>query len=137
MKHPRCENSTENIGKIRRSLTLLKDSQAVFTNLEKLYLYRYVFTKGVEADYQIELPDIFQIEDQDIRYYLERMLKDQENVDYADITFYEDTLLWIGREYQKRHIKYVEISDTTLVKKEQSAAKMLEQMHHMLPQILY
>ena len=126
-------NSTENINKIRQSLSILKDSQAVFTNLEKLYLYRYVFTKGVEADYQIELPDIFQIEDQDIRYYLERMLKDQENADYAAITFYEDTLLWIGREYQKRHINYVEISDTTLVKKERSAARMLEQIHHILP----
>lgn len=127
------ENSTENINKIRNSLSILKDSQAVFTNLEKLYLYRYVFTKGVVADYKIELPDTFGIEDQDICQYLERMLKDLENEDYADITFYEDTLLWIGREYQKRHIKYVEISDTTLVKKEFVAARMLEQMHHILP----
>ena len=44
------EHSTENINKIRKSLMILKDSQAVFTNLEKLYLYRYVFTKGVTAD---------------------------------------------------------------------------------------
>lgn len=127
------ENSTENINKIRKSLSLLKGSQAVFTNLEKLYLYRYVFTKGVEADYKIKLPDDFGIEDQDICHYLERALKDLENENYADITFYEDTLLWIGREYQKRHIKYVEISDTTLVKKEISAARMLEQIHHILP----
>lgn len=127
------EHSAENINKIRQSLSILKDSQAVFTNLEKLYLYRYVFTKGVEADYTIQLPDIHQIEDQDICYYLDRMLKDQENDDYADLTFFEDTLLWIGREYQKRHIKYVEISDTTLVKKDISAARMLEQIHHALP----
>ena len=127
------ENSTENINKIRKSLSILKDSQAVFTNLEKLYLYRYVFTKGVAADYKIDLPEMIEIEDQDICNYLERMLRDRENPNYADITFYEDTLLWIGREYQKRHIKYVEISDTTLVKKEISAARMLEQIHHILP----
>lgn len=127
------ENSTENINKIRKSLTLLKDSQAVFTNLEKLYLYRYVFTKGVESEEKIKLPETFAIEDTDICRYLEQMLRDNENPDYADITFYEDTLLWIGREYQKRHIKYVEISDTTLVKKEMAAAKMLEQIHHILP----
>ena len=127
------ENSTENINRIRKSLSILKDSQAVFTNLEKLYLYRYVFTKGVESDYKIELQNLDQIEDKDICRYLERMLKDLENENYADITFYEDTLLWIGREYQKRHIKYVEISDTTLVKKDISAARMLEQIHHILP----
>lgn len=127
------ENSAENINKIRRSLTLLKDSQAVFTNLEKLYLYRYVFTKGVEADYKIDLRNWEQIDDQDICAYLERALDDLNNADYADITFYEDTLLWIGREYQKKHIKYVEISDTTLVKKEISCAGMLEQIHHILP----
>lgn len=127
------ENSTENINKIRKSQSILKDSQAVFTNLEKLYLYRYVFTKGVAADYKIELPDIELIEDQDIRHYLKRAIADFDNENYANLTFYEDTLLWIGREYQKRHIKYVEISDTTLVKKEAVAAKMLEQIHHILP----
>lgn len=127
------ENSTENINKIRLSLTLLKDSQAVFTNLEKLYLYRYVFTKGVEADYKVVLKNVSEIEDPDIVMYLERMQKDLENVDYAKNTFYEDTLLWIGREYQKRHIQYVEISDTTLVKKEIAAARMLEQIHRILP----
>ena len=127
------EHSTENINKIRKSLCLLKDSQAVFTNLEKLYLYRYVFTKGVEADYKINLVNTWKIEDQDIRRYLERALRDYQDEDFADITFYEDTLLWIGREYQKRHIKYVEISDTTLVKKDTSAVRMLEQIHHIMP----
>lgn len=127
------EASTENINKIRLSLTLLKDSQAVFTNLEKLYLYRYVFTKGVEADYKIPLGDFSGIEDTDICNYLKRMLEDLETEAYASNTFYEDTLLWIGREYQKRHIKYIEISDTTLVKKDISAARMLEQIHHILP----
>ncbi len=127
------EHSTENINKIRRSLSLLKDSQAVFTNLEKLYLYRYVFTKGVEAAYKIDLINIEAIDDQDIRDYLQRMLSDCEKGQYARNTLYEDTLLWIGREYQKRHIRYVEISDTTLVKKEVSAARMLKQIHRILP----
>ena len=109
-------NSTDNINRIRRSLSILKDSQAVFTNLEKLYLYRYVFTKGLPSDYRIDLPDFRGIEDQDIRNYLKQMLEDSERHQFADLTLYEDTLLWIGREYEKRHIQYVEISDTTLVK---------------------
>ena len=127
------ENATENINRIRKSLSILKDSQAVFTNLEKLYLYRYVFTKGVEADYKIELEHQDKIEDQDIRIYLKRMMADLENQEYAGFSFFEDTMLWIGREYQKRHIKYVEISDTTLVKKDASAVRMLEQIHHVMP----
>ena len=126
-------HSTENINRIRRSLTLLKESQAVFTNLEKLYLYRYVFTKGVKADYQIDLPDFRQIEDKDIRVYLKQMLDDSQRPNLSDLTLYEDSLLWIGREYKKRHIQYVEISDTTLVKKDASCAKMLDQFHRILP----
>lgn len=149
------DNSTENIKKIRNSLSILKDSQAVFTNLEKLYLYRYVFTKGEKAEYQIELPELrrncegsgisvgeknadfkgscYLLEDRDICEYLGRMLADLKDPDYSGLTLYEDTLLWIGREYQKRHIQYVEISDTTLVKRQSSAARMLEQIHHVLP----
>ena len=126
-------HAAENIKSIRKSLSILKDSQAVFTNLEKLYLYRYVFTKGADADYQIPLPADPRIEDPDIRHYLVRMMADEENPRYTGLTLYEDTLLWIGREYQKRHIRYVEISDTTLVKKDFSAARMLEQIHHILP----
>ena len=127
------ENSTENINKIRMSLSILKDSQAVFTNLEKLYLYRYVFTKGQPSEYRIDLEGLDRIEDSDIRGYLARMLKDCDNPDYACNTLYEDTLLWIGREYQKTHIKYVEISDTTLVKRDMSNVKMLGQIHRILP----
>ena len=127
------QHSTENINKIRNSLMILKDSQAVFTNLEKLYLYRYVFTKGQKADYRIDYMDISSIEDIDIREYLHRMLKDMYHPEYSKNTLYEDTLLWIGREYQRRHIKYVEISDTTLVKKDSSNAKLLAQIHRILP----
>ena len=126
-------HSTENINKIRRSLSILKDSQAVFTNLEKLYLYSYVFTKGLPSDYRIDLPDFRRIEDADIRTYLKRMLEDSERRHFANLTLYEDTLLWIGREYEKRHIQYVEISDTTLVKKDASCARMLQQIHRILP----
>ena len=127
------EYAIENIKRIRTSLSILKDSQAVFTNLEKLYLYRYVFTKGIPSEEQIVLPDHGFLDDEDIRNYLTRMLADSQNPDYADLTLYEDTLLWIGREYQKRHIRYVEISDTTLVKKDASAVRMLSQIHRILP----
>ena len=126
-------HSTENINRIRCSLCILKDSQAVFTNLEKLYLYRYVFTKGVPSENQIQLPDFGALEDPDIRGYLARMLEDSRNPKYSDLSLYEDSLLWIGREYQKRHIRYVEISDTTLVKKDASCPKMLSQIHRVLP----
>ena len=127
------EHSTENIKRIRTSLSILKDSQAVFTNLEKLYLYRYVFTKGIPAEDRIRLSDHSSIEDPDIREYLSRMLRDEENPRYCGLTLFEDTLLWIGREYQKRHIRYVEISDTTLVKRDASAVRMLSQIHRILP----
>ena len=127
------ESAMENIKRIRTSLSILKDSQAVFTNLEKLYLYRYVFTKGIPSEEKIQLPDHGFLEDSDIRNYLTRMLEDTKNPRYADLSLYEDTLLWIGREYQKRHIRYVEISDTTLVKKDASAVRMLAQIHRTLP----
>ncbi len=127
------DNSFDNINKIRLSLTLLKDSQAVFTNLEKLYLYRYVFTKGQVSNNKIVLDNIDKIVDKDIYNYLVKMLEDNDCDDYRNNTLYEDTLLWIGREYQKRHIEYVEISDTTLVKKDISCVHMLKQVHRILP----
>ena len=127
------EHASENINRIRQSLSILKDSQAVFTNLEKLYLYRYVFTKGIPYGGKIDLVNLDKIEDQDIRMYLEQMLKDGETEHYGSNTLYEDTLLWIGREYRKRYIQYVEISDTTLVKKDGSNARMLQQIHRILP----
>ena len=43
------ENAQYNIEKIRTSLAILKDGQAVFTNLEKCYIYRYVFAKGIPS----------------------------------------------------------------------------------------
>ena len=129
------ENAAYNIRKLRLSLSILKDSQAVFTNLEKLYLYRYVFTKGVAAEDPIPLENRESIPDPDIRSYLEQMLADNCNINYVNNTLYEDTLLWIGRRYQQKHMTYVEISDTTLVKKDPSAAKMLRQVHRIVPLI--
>ena len=129
------ENAPQNIRKLRLSLSILKDSQAVFTNLEKLYLYRYVFTKGVAAEDRIPLENRDAIPDPDIRSYLERMLEDNHNKDYVNNTLYEDTLLWIGRSYQQKHMVYVEISDTTLAKKDPSAARMLAQIHRIVPLI--
>ena len=49
------ENAKYNIDKIRISLAILKDGQAVFTNLEKCYVYRYVFAKGIPSDKKITL----------------------------------------------------------------------------------
>ena len=126
-------HATDNIRRIRVSLSILKDSQAVFTNLEKLYLYRYVFTKGTAADYRVPLQGMDQIEDPDIRGYLAKALEDNRDPDYVNNTLYEDTLLWIGREYAKKHITHVQISDTTLVKKDASNPRMLHQVHRILP----
>lgn len=126
-------NAAQNIRKLRLSLSILKDSQAVFTNLEKLYLYRYVFTKGIPAEDPMELEHLDAIPDPDIRSYLDQMLEDNHNINYVNNTLYEDTLLWIGRRYRQKHMTYVEISDTTLVKKDPSAAQMLRQVHRILP----
>ena len=72
------ENSTDNINKIRNSLSILKDSQAVFTNLEKLYLYRYVFTKPKISDKHINLTNVIYIEDEDIKCYVSQMVADHK-----------------------------------------------------------
>ncbi len=127
-------NAQENIVKIRISLTILKDGQAVFTNLEKVYLYRYVFCKGRESDRKIELKNIDKIPDEDVRKTLLRMLEDQKNPDYWQNTIYQDLLLWIARQYQQQGITYAEISDTTLVKKYESL-QMLTQVHEVMPAI--
>ena len=51
------ENAEYNISKIRASLAIMKDGQAVFTNLEKCYIYRYVFAKGIESTEKIKLTE--------------------------------------------------------------------------------
>lgn len=134
------ENSRDNIEKIRRSLAILKDGQAVFTNLEKLYLYRYVFAKGKISDEKLnleeELDKIEKIPQIEIRSIVIKMLQDlKEGSPFKNNILREDKLLWIAREYQKQGIQYVEITDTDLAKKGTPAIKLLEELHKMLPEI--
>ncbi|MBR0092729.1 MAG: adenosine deaminase [Lachnospiraceae bacterium] len=131
-------HAEENIAKIRASLTILKDGQAVFTNLEKVYLYRYVFTKGLPSETKIPLDrDIVlhaALPDRDIRDYLLRMLEDLSHPVYAGNSLFQDKLLWIARASEAQGIRYLEISDTTLVKAE-GAAGMLSEVHRVMPAI--
>ena len=134
------EDAHENIEKIRRSLAILKDGQAVFTNLEKLYLYRYVFSKGTISEEKLnleeELDKIEKIPVKEVKIIVKKMLKDlkDESV-FKNNTLREDKLLWIGREYQKQGIKYVEIADTTLGKRGLPAVELLEEVHKIMPEI--
>ena len=130
------ENAEYNIAKIRNSLVLLKDGQAVFTNLEKVYIYRYVFAKGLESSEKIELKDLEKILEKDIIKYTEQILKDhEEGSKYQYNSLRQDKLLWIAREYQKQGIRYVEIADTELVKLGNPAVKYLEEIHEVMPKI--
>ena len=123
-----------NIAKIRISLAVPKDGQAVFADLEKVYLYRYVFTKGIPSESRIPLMDAEKIPDRDIADLLDRMLRDAESEEYRDNTLFQDKLLWIARNYQRYGIAYAEITDTSLVKKEQ-AAEVLSQIHAVMPAV--
>ncbi len=127
-------NAAYNIPRIRASLAIMKDGQAVFTNLEKVYLYRYVFTKGKPAEKKTRLSKIAHIPDEDIRNYVKKMLEDKGNPDYKTNTLFQDKLLWIARLYASKGIKYVEISDTTLVKKYESV-RMLKEVHDVMPKV--
>ena len=132
------ENATYNIDKIRTSLAILKDGQAVFTNLEKSYIYRYVFAKGTESEEKIRLTEELanKIPEPDIKNYVLKMLNDKkENSPYKNNTLRQDKLLWIAREYQKQGIKYVEIADTDLAKTGEPAIKLLEEIHQIFPTI--
>ena len=134
------ENEEENIVKMRNSLVLLKDGQAVFTNLEKTILYRYAIIRGKEVQdsekIELSLDKIEKIEDDDIRNALKKMKEDESEVSpYKNNSFYQDKLLWIAREYQKQGIKYVEIANSTLAKKGQSGIMNLVEMHEIMPVI--
>ena len=134
------ENAEENIVKIRNSLVLLKDGQAVFTNLEKTLLYRYAIIRGKtvpekeKIDFSLE--KIEKVEDKDIRESLKKMLEDgKSGSQYEHNTFYQDKLLWIAREYQKQGIKYVEIANSTLPKKGVAGITHLVEIHEVMPKI--
>lgn len=134
------ENAEENIVKIRNSLVLLKDGQAVFTNLEKTLLYRYAIIRGKQVPekekIELSLEKIEQIEDNDIRVSLKKMIEDAKSGSpYEHNTFYQDKLLWIAREYQKQGIKYVEIANSTLPKKGEAGINHLVEMHEVMPAI--
>ncbi len=134
------ENAQYNIEKIRTSLAIMKDGQAVFTNLEKCYIYRYVFAKGVsiEEKEKIKLKQelIEKIPEKDIKEMVFKMLEDKSKTSlYKNNTLRQDKFLWIAREYQKQGIKYVEIADTDLSKNSERAIKLLEEVHEIFPQI--
>ena len=127
------EHAADNIARIRASLSILKDGQAVFTNLEKVYLYRYVFTKGVSYEKKISVTT--EIPDPDISAYVAQMLKDRRDPRYKKNSIFQDKLLWIARSSAARGIRYLEISDTTLVKNPQ-AADMLAEIHQVMPAVM-
>lgn len=131
------ENAEYNISKIRKSLAILKDGQAVFTNLEKLYIYRYVFCKGTTCNKKIKLDDnkINLIPEKDIQTLVKLMIQDDSNPYLKNITLRQNKLLWIAREYQKQGIYYVEIADTDLVKSNGPAIKLIEELHQIMPYI--
>ena len=128
------QDAAGNIEKIRNSLTIPKDGQAVFADLEKAYLYRYVFTKGVQAKNPFSGINIESIPDHEVYAYAERMCRDREDSRYRKNTLYQDLLLWIAREYQKRGIEYAEISDTSLLNRVEYPAK-LRQIHEIIPAV--
>ena len=127
-------NAHENIITIRNSLTVPKDGQAVFTDLEKVYLYRYVFTKGVPSERKIRERDFEKIPEPDVVAVLREMDRDRENPVFRNNSIFQDKLLWIARTYAKAGVQYAEISDTTLCKKE-SAAHCLSEIHEVMPEI--
>ncbi len=128
------ENAAWNIPRIRASLVIMKDGQAVFTNLEKVYLYRYVFCKGVPADNPIALSDIERIPDHEIVQALGVMAKDRSHPVFRNNSVFQDKLLWVARSYARCGIDYAEISDTTLAKPE-AAPHMLAEIHAVMPAI--
>lgn len=134
------ENAEENIVKIRNSLVLMKDGQAVFTNLEKVLLYRYAIIRGttVEEKEQLNITQemVNKIQDLDVKNALTKMLEDaKEESIYKNNTFYQDKLLWIAREYQKQGIEYVEIANSSLTKKQAMGIEHIAQMHEIMPKI--
>ena len=130
----RNPDTAYNLPRIRASLTILKDGQAVFTNLEKVYIYRYVFTKGQPCEDSISLDGWQEIPDSDIAQAIGQMREDRRTPAYAHNTLFQDKLLWIARSLQKRGVSYAEISDTTLVKRD-GAARMLREVHELMPHV--
>ncbi len=128
------DEAAYNIGRIRNSLTIPKDGRAVFADLEKVYLYRYVFTRGVESDRPFAGISLTGIPDRDVYRFAERMQRDREDDRYRRNTLFQDLLLWIAREYRRHGITYAEISDTALLRREE-APERLRQIHEIMPAV--
>ena len=128
-------NAASNIARIRNSLTIPKDGQAVFADLEKVYLYRYVFTKGITAEKKFPALNTEQIPNREVRAYAAQIREDREDVRYRRNTLYQDLLLWIAREYRRYGIEYAEVTDTSLLNKAEFPAK-LRQIHEVMPNVM-
>ncbi|MBQ8076619.1 MAG: adenosine deaminase [Oscillospiraceae bacterium] len=128
------EQAAFNIVRIRNSLTIPIDGHAVFANLEKTYLYRYVFTKGKASEKPFPGINTEAIPDREVRHLMQRILLDKQDDRYRGNTLYQDLLLWIAREYQKHGISYVEITDTALLNPGEFAAR-LRQIHEIMPSV--
>ena len=122
-----------NISHIRASLAVMKDGQAVFTNLEKVYLYRYVFTRGIPSEEKQTAGNADALPDRDIAAALRRMEEDHRGT-YRGNTLFMDKLLWIARSYARRGIRYAEISDTSLANPDRAAAA-LAAIHAVMPRV--
>lgn len=125
------ENAEENITKIRNSLVLFKDGQAVFTNLEKTIQYIYAIIRGKTVSdsekIDLNLEKINKIEDPDVKSALLKMIDDKKTGSvYKNNSMYQDMLLWIARDYQKQDIKYVEMASTTLLRGEAGFVNLAE-----------
>lgn len=128
------KHAAENIGRIRNSLTIPKDGQAVFADLEKVYLYRYVFTRGKPSDFHFSGINPAGIPDPEVRAYAEKMQQDREVDRYCRNTLFQDLLLWIARTYRRYGIEYAEISDTALLNSALFPARLRE-IHEIMPQV--
>lgn len=133
------ENSDENITKIRNSLVLFKDGQAVFTNLEKTIQYIYAIIRGKTVTdnekIELDLNKIQKIEDIDVKNSLLKMIEDKTPGSvYENNSMYQDMLLWIARDYQKQGIKYVEMASTSLLRGESGFVNLAE-TSEIMPQI--
>ena len=128
------KDAAENIGRIRNSLTIPKDGQAVFADLEKVYLYRYVFTRGKPSASRFSGINPDGIPDPEVRAYAEKMHRDREEDRYCRNTLFQNLLLWIARTYRRYGIEYAEISDTALLNSALFPARLRE-IHEIMPQV--
>lgn len=128
------EGAAWNLDRIRNSLTIPKDGQAVFADLEKVYLYRYVFTKAQKAEDPFSGISVEALPDREVRAYARQILLDRADDRYRANTLYQDLLLWIAREYRRHGISYVEITDTALLNR-QDFPRRLREIHEILPTV--